>query len=180
MLRNYYELLKVGYDAAPDMIKKAYRDRMKLCSDDNLAEKYRTAYYNLFDSKRRHNYDISIGIHKYKKVSRLKRVAKTLAAFFLTLLDSLLSFWWCFALALIAIAIAYDYYNNKNFDLIRIFLKYEDESRILFLCSLIDLVIHFYVRRANRYLKNFNWEVSNEYDYGGNNDKKRTRWTGKK
>lgn len=164
MLCNYYDLLKVGYDATQEDIIKAYREKMRLCQDEIMEEKYRTAYYNLSNARRRHKYDISLGIHKYKKVSCFKRVIKVFFRAILTILDALLSFWWCFVCASIIAAVICDYYINKNFDLIRICIKYSDESKILFLCSLLDLTLHFYVRRANRYLKNQKWEVSNEYD----------------
>lgn len=164
MLRNYYELLKVDYDATREDIIKAYQEKIRLCPDEIMEEKYRTAYYNLSDSGRRHKYDISLGIHKYKKVSCLTRMAKVFFRVILTILDGVLSFWWCFVSVAIIAAVIYDYYINKNFDLIRIYYQYSDESKILFLCSCIDLLIHFYIRRANRYLKNQKWEVSDEYD----------------
>ncbi len=161
MLRNYYELLGIRYDANNEDIEKAYKDKI-LKSDETIKEQLNTAYMTLIDESRRSKYDLRIGIHKYKKVSPIKKAGKGGLRLILTLLDAFFTWYWCFLGVLIVAAGGYLYYRYRldgYLDISIYFDKHYVIIIILGVVALLDLVAHYYIRRLNRKLKHYNWEV---------------------
>jgi hypothetical protein len=116
----------------------------------------------LSNKKKRFRYDLSLGIHRYKKVPLILRALKLLSRIILTILDGLMRFYWFFLFTTVAYVLVGSYINNGYIDFMNIYENYRDESQILFLLALIDALLHFYVRRLNRFLKHYNWEVGFE------------------
>ena len=163
MLRNHYELLGVQLNASNDEIRAAYIKKITTETDTLMSEYIKTAYYVLKNPIRRQKYDLSLGIHKYRKVPGSYRVGKGIARGILTVLDFLFTFYWCVLLAIILIVTGIYIYKYKttgtiDFSVVSFFIKYKDEVIILGGLALIDLLGHYYIRRANRLLKNYKWE----------------------
>lgn len=162
MLQNHYELLNIKYDADLNEIRSAYEEKI-MSANELMSEKYKTAYYHLSDESRRQRYDLSIGIHKYKKVSFVKKLLKSFLRFVLTILDALCTFYWCLIIAVIIavlVYVIYNFYNTGTFNPDQIdVMKYKTECMLAFSIAVLDLVIHFPIRRANRFLKHYQWEV---------------------
>lgn len=153
LIFNYYELLGLRYDASKDQILVSYRQKID-CSKSNLMkQRYDTAYFNLIDDERRFKYDQSIGLYRYRKHGNLFKTSVILARLLLTVTDTVMTFYWCFLLVVTLYACAELYMRTGSIDLSLLWKMYFDEIYILALIALIDLVGHFYVRRANRYLK---------------------------
>lgn len=160
---NYYDVLGLSYDASEEQIQAAYRDKISHCSSELMHQRYDTAYYYLTDGKRRFDYDRSIGIHRYRRHGRLYSLLITVLRIILTITDALMTFYWCFLFCLAVYASACMYMRNGYISVTGLFTMYSDEIYILFLAALIDLAGHFYVRRANRYLKHRHEVGYNEY-----------------
>ena len=161
MILNYYELLGVRYDADNDAIKAAYQVKI-LKADDNMTQLLNTAYMTLTDQKLRTKYDLSIGIHKYKKVPVALKAGKGFTRIILTLLDAFLTWFWCFLFVIIIAAGGYALYKYKvdgSFDYIYYLTKYKIIFIILGIISILDLIFHYYIRRINRKLKHYKWEI---------------------
>lgn len=158
---NHYELLAVRIDASTEEVKAAYNEKIMHASGD-MADKYKTAYYILSDPVRRQKYDLKLGIHKYRNVPVVLRIGKALARVILTLLDAIFSFYWCFLIVVVLAVVIYNLYLYKNqgivFDFIKYVAAHKDEIIILAGFAGVDMATHFYVRRANRYLKHYAWE----------------------
>lgn len=163
MLQNHYELLGINYDADLSEIRSAYEEKI-MSANELMSEKYKTAYYHLSDERRRQKYDRDIiGIHKYKKVSFVKKFLKIFLRFILTILDVLCTFYWCLLVA-IAISLlfytAYNFYNTGAFYPEQIdLMKYRSPCILALSIAVLDLLIHFPIRRANRFLKHYQWEL---------------------
>lgn len=170
---NYYTILGVPIDASEYAIKQAYEDKMPQARSGLMAERYRTAYYVLTDAKRRQEYDLSLGIHKYKKTSIWKKILKGIARVLLTLLDALFSFYWCFLVVLIIYATGLIVVENDELS-IELMLEYVSkwnlEIYLLALFSLVNITLHYYIRRLNRYLKHFKWEIKIQGKEGGQDE----------
>ena len=161
MIQNYYELLDIGFDASIKDIEVAYKNKI-LKTDELMKEHLNTAYMTLIDDKRRRKYDLSLGIHKYRKVSPIKKVGKGLLRAFLTVMDAFLTWYWCLLFVLIAFSLGYVYYKGQKsggFDYTYYLDKYRIVLIILGTVGVLDLIFHYYVRRANRKLKHFKWEI---------------------
>ena len=158
MILNYYELLGLEFSASESQINEAYEKKVEACRSSTMKQRYDTAYYYLSDDRRRYKYDQSIGIHRYRKHSFMFRLIVVLTRFILSLVDAVMTFYWCFLVVIIVFVIAAIYMRTGSvyeaFDVVSIVRKYHDETYILALLALIDLTGHFYVRRANRFLKN--------------------------
>lgn len=165
MIQNSYEMLGINYDADHDAIYKAYSEKILCCDSDIMREKYKTAYYKLIDDERRYEYDISLGIHRYRKLGFIRRGFKIVARIILTLIDAVMTFYWCFLWVLVVYTVGISYYQQHVIDVTSLLLRYSDEIYILFLFALMDLVLHFYVRRANRYLKHYKGEIKSYAEY---------------
>lgn len=177
---NHYALLGVPPDATKEEIADAYKEKIINVSNELMSEKYKTAYITLSDDVRRYAYDKSIGIHRYRKVRLLFRAAKVIGRIILTLLDVICTFYWCFFIAVILASLIYVAVNVKpsegtgiykflllyKTDIYKFLLLYKEELNILLLFALEDLLMHFYIRRANRKLKAVNWEVKIKNDKG--------------
>lgn len=171
MILNYYELLNVGAHATEQQIEAAYREKIMKCDSDLMKQRYDTAYYHLTDGKRRYEYDRSLGIHRYKKHGVFYRFMIGLIRGVLTILDALMTFYWCFLIVVVCCSICdivYPVLTSGAVSLSAVVSvaaefagKYVDEIYILSILALMDLAGHFYVRRANRYLKHAR-EVSYE------------------
>lgn len=161
MILNHYELLGIRYDASRKDIEKAYKEKI-LKSDETIKEQLNTAYMVLTDDKRRNKYDLSIGIHKYKKVSPVKKVGKGGLRLMLTLLDAFFTWYWCFLGVLIIASGGYLYYRYRLDGYLDISIYLDKHYVIIIILgavALVDLVTHYYIRRLNRKLKHYNWEV---------------------
>ena len=161
MILNYYEMLGIRYDADISDIKDAYQNKI-LKSDDTMREQLNTAYMTLSNDKLRQKYDLSIGIHKYKNVSPLYKAGKGFLRLVLTFLDAFFTWYWCFLGVLIITSGGYLYYRyrlDEYLDISIYFDKYYVIIIVLGVVALLDLVAHYYVRRLNRKLKHYNWEV---------------------
>ena len=161
MILNYYELLGIRYDATNDDIEKSYKDKI-LKSDETMKEQLNTAYMTLINDNRRSRYDLSIGIHKYKKVSPVKKVGKGGLRFILTLLDAFFTWYWCFLGVLIIAAGGYLYYKYRTDGFINLSIYYDKYRIVLIILgavALMDLASHYYIRRLNRKLKHYKWEI---------------------
>lgn len=158
---NHYELLSLPINATTEDVIAAYNEKMEHASAE-MADKYKTAYYILSDPVRRQKYDLRLGIHKYRHVPVVFRIGKALVRVILTLLDALLSFYWCFIIVVVIAVILYNFYLYKEqgvlFDLMSYLAENRDEIIILTGFAGVDAVLHFYVRRANRFLKHYDWE----------------------
>lgn len=166
MILNYYELLEIRYDADNADIKAAYQKKI-LKADDTMTELLNTAYMTLSDDYRRQKYDLSIGIHKYRRVSLIKRVGKSGLRIVLTFLDAFFTWYWCFLGVLTIAASGYLYYRYRtdgNIDLSSYYEKYFMILIILLVVAFIDLVTHYYIRRLNRKLKHYKWEILPQKD----------------
>lgn len=171
MILNYYELLNVGAHATEQQIEAAYREKIMKCDSDLMKQRYDTAYYHLTDGKRRYEYDRSLGIHRYKKHGVFYRLMIRLIRSVLTILDALMTFYWCFLIVVVCCSICDIVYPVLTSGAVSLSAgasvatefagKYVDEIYILSILALMDLAGHFYVRRANRYLKHAR-EVSYE------------------
>ena len=171
---NYYELLDISYDATYDTIRAAYKDKI-VKSNGLLDENYKTAYYVLSNPVRRRKYDLRIGIHKYRKVGRIYKIMKALARMVLTVLDAFFSFFWCFLLVVVCFVFVCVYVQNAaaldalnfSFEWIKTYagrlfdfiLAYKLRVGIMVIIMIADLVLHSRIRRTNRMLKHFKWEV---------------------
>ncbi len=161
MLLNYYELLEIRYDATKEDIEKAYKEKI-LKADDTMTEQLNTAYMTLIDKSRRDRYDLRIGIHKYRKVSPAAKAGKGLLRLILTILDAFMTWYWCFLFVCIAAAGGYLFYKYRTDGVINI-LAYYDKYMVVIIVmgvvALIDLISHYYIRRLNRTLKHYKWEI---------------------
>lgn len=165
MIQNNYEILGVKYDADEDTIRRAYTEKMQNCSSELMREKYKTAYYKLMDGERRYNYDLSLGIHRYRKVGFVRKLFRQVIRAFLTFTDALMTFYWCFLFVLVVYALGDYYYRNGVIEITALVQQYKDELYILALLAMLDALLHYYVRRINRYLKHYKWEVRNYKEY---------------
>ncbi len=158
---NHYELLQLPISATTEQIKAAYDEKMEHATPV-MAEQYKTAYYILTDQVRRQKYDLELGIHKYRNVPAIYRVGKAIARVILTVLDALFSFYWCFLFVIIVATIGFWIYKWKTAgalpDIVAFCSKYRYEIEILAGFAAVDLLGHFYIRRANRFLKHYTWE----------------------
>jgi hypothetical protein len=136
-----------------------------------MKEQLDTAYYVLSDGVRRQKYDYAIGIHRYKTVPKLYRFAKGMARLVLTAADALLTFYWCFFFVVAAYGTGLAIYKlyKENNPIIAFMQAYREEITILVGLALEDGLLHFYVRRANRKLKHYNWEIKEERRNGKGN-----------
>lgn len=177
MILNYYELLNVGAEATEQQIEEAHREKTMKCDSNLMKQRYDTAYYHLTDGKRRYEYDRSLGIHRYKKHGVFYRIMIRLIRFVLTLLDALMTFYWCFLVVVVCCSVCYSVYPVLTSGAVSISAvasavseyvgKYVDEIYILSILALMDLTGHFYVRRANRYLKHAREVSYEEYSEQG-------------
>lgn len=161
MILNYYELLNIRYDADISDIKTAYQDKI-LKTDDTMREQLNTAYMTLSNDKLRQKYDLSIGIHKYKNVSPLYKAGKGFLRVMLTLIDAFMTWYWCFLFVLLCAATGYLYYKYKTTGEVNISYYYDKYFLIIIVLgfiALIDLISHYYIRRLNRKLKHYKWEI---------------------
>lgn len=161
MILNHYELLGIRYDADMSDIKAAYQTKI-LKSDDTMREQLNTAYMTLSNDKLRQKYDLSIGIHKYKNVSSLYKAGKGFLRLILTLLDAFFTWYWCFLGVLIIASGGYLYYRYRLDGYLDISIYLDKHYVIIIILgavALVDLVTHYYIRRLNRKLKHYNWEV---------------------
>ena len=158
---NHYDLLQLPINATTEQIKGAYNEKMEHATPA-MAEQYKTAYYILTDPVRRQKYDLSLGIHKYRNVPVIYRIGKAIARMILTVLDALFSFYWCFLFVIIVAIAGFGIYKWKTAGVLPDIVTFCALHRygIIMLAGFaaIDLLGHFYVRRANRFLKHFNWE----------------------
>lgn len=158
---NHYELLQLPINATTEQIKGAYNEKMEHATPA-MAEQYKTAYYILTDPVRRQKYDLSLGIHKYRNVPVIYRIGKAIARVILTVLDALFSFYWCFLFVIIVAIAGLGIYKWKTTgvlpDIVTFGTLHRYEIIMLAGFAAIDLLGHFYVRRANRFLKHYNWE----------------------
>lgn len=158
---NHYELLQLPINATTEQIKAAYNEKIEYATPA-MAEQYKTAYYILTDPVRRQKYDVSLGIHKYRNVPVIYRIGKAIARVILTVLDALFSFYWCFLFVIIVAIAGFGIYKWKNTgalpDIVTFCALHRYEIIMLAGFAAIDLLGHFYVRRANRFLKHYNWE----------------------
>lgn len=158
---NHYELLQLPINATTEQIKAAYNEKMEHATPA-MAEQYKTAYYILTDPVRRQKYDLSLGFHKYRNVPVIYRIGKAIARMILTVLDALFSFYWCFLFVIIVAIAGFGIYKWKTAgvlpDIVTFCALHRYEIIMLAGFAAIDLLGHFYVRRANRYLKHYNWE----------------------
>lgn len=158
---NYYEILGLSYDATDEEIVAAYYNKLKTGSC-LMTDKYKTAYYILSNDTRRKKYDYSIGIRKYRRVCFTKRLIKVLARIILTLLDAFFSFFWCFLLVIIIYSIAAIIYRENHFSINLLYdfiVCHDNETMLIAAIALIDVMTHYHIRRLNRRLKHYNWEV---------------------
>lgn len=164
LILNHYDLLGVGINAHTDEIIKAYEGKVCLCRDSLMKEQLDTAYYVLSDGVRRQRYDLSMGIHRYRKVPKVYRIAKGMARLVLTVADALLTFYWCFFFVVAAYGLSLAVYKlyKENSPIIAFMQAHKEEITILVGLALEDGLLHFYVRRANRKLKHYNWEIKEE------------------
>lgn len=153
MILNYYELLGLRYDAATEQISEAYHKKVAECKYDFMRQRYDTAYYNLIDDYRRFKYDQSIGLYRYRKHGKIYRISVILTRVVLTITDAFMTFYWCFLFVVIVYVCAELYLKTGSINLSMLGILYPDEIYILVLIALMDLVGHFYIRRANRFLK---------------------------
>ncbi len=161
MLLNYYELLNIRYDASVEDIEKSYKEKI-LKSDETMKEQLNTAYMVLIDENRRSKYDLSIGIHKYRKVSPIKKAGKGGLRLVLTLLDAFFTWYWCFLGVLIVAAGGYLYYRYRTDGSVDVYTYYDRYLKVLIILgivALLDLILHYYIRRLNRKLKHYKWEI---------------------
>ena len=158
---NHYQLLQLPINATTEQIKGAYNEKMEHATPA-MAEQYKTAYYILTDPVRRQKYDLSLGIHKYRNVPVIYRIGKAIARVILTVLDALFSFYWCFLFVIIVAIAGLGIYKWKTTgvlpDIVTFGTLHRYEIIMLAGFAAIDLLGHFYVRRANRFLKHYNWE----------------------
>lgn len=158
---NNYELLSIPINATEDEVRAAYEQKM-VRANKEMSEKYKTAYYILTDPYRRQKYDLQLGIHKYRNVPRIYRVGKACARVILTILDAVCSFYWCLLVVIVLGVVGYKFYLYKNqgiiFEPFSFVTMHQDEIIILGGFALMDLIGHFYIRRANRFLKHYDWE----------------------
>lgn len=158
---NHYELLQLPINATSEQVKAAYNEKMEHATS-TMAEQYKTAYYILTDPVRRQKYDMSLGIHKYRNVPVIYRIGKAIARVILTVLDALFSFYWCFLFVIIAAIAGFWIYKWRTEgvlpDIVAFCMLHRYEIIMLVGFAAIDLLGHFYVRRANRFLKHYNWE----------------------
>lgn len=169
MLKNHYELLGLEINASDEQIKAAYREKIAKEDDSLMSEYIQTAYYVLKHPIRRQTYDLSIGIHKYKQVSKGKKAGKGIIRVILTALDYLCTFYWCVLLAIVLLVLAnyiYTYYMYGTIEksIVSFLLEHKDEIIVLGGFAVFDFLVHYYIRRANRKLKNYKWEyiIKNE------------------
>lgn len=167
---NHYDLLGIGIDATTEEIAEAYRAKTEKFTNEYMHENYKTAYYVLSDPCRREQYDISLGLHKYRRVPGLLKVLKAAARVLLTTTDALLSFYWC-ALAVVfiyGIISVLQCCHSSHMEFIaaamKIWYRNQDLITVLTGFALIDMVLHFYIRRTNRLLKHFKWEYKIKAD----------------
>lgn len=157
---NHYNLLGVGIDATTEEIDKAYRTKTEKFMSGFMQENYKTAYYVLSDPCRREQYDLSLGIHKYRKVPLILKVIKAHARVLLTIMDALLTFYWCLLIVLLIYGGILIYMSQEEF--LRAVMQLLNQNHDLIIVlggfAFADVVLHFYVRRANRFLKHYNWE----------------------
>lgn len=161
MILNHYELLGIRYDADISDIKDAYQNKI-LKSDDTMREQLNTAYMTLSNDKLRQKYDLSIGIHKYKNVSPLYKAGKGFLRLVLTFIDAFMTWYWCFLFVLICAAAGYLYYKYKTIGVIDLSYYYDKYFFIIIILgsiAVIDLISHYYIRRLNRKLKHYKWEI---------------------
>ena len=171
---NYYELLGIPYDADDNEIREAYNNKIINAKNEIMTEKYKTAYFTLADINRRQSYDLYIGMHKYRKVNIFLRFGKALLRVVLTLVDAFFSFYWCFLFVIICFVFV-SVYNQNTYEQAhniigflntygRNVIEYVGQNRtvgiILIAIAAIDVIFHFYIRRLNRYLKHYRWEVT--------------------
>lgn len=158
---NYYEILGVPYDAATEEIVAAYYEKTQKGSS-LMQDKYNTAYYILTDKRKRSKYDRAIGMHKYKKVPAIAKIMKAAARVMLTLLDAFFSFYWCFLFVILAYSVAVILYENNQLSFSLIYEYVSDhclKASVMISVAVVDALLHFHIRRLNRFLKHYKWEM---------------------
>lgn len=157
MVLNHYEMLGVEINATKAEIIDAYEKKKTEYKDELMLEKLRTAYYILTDDNRRKRYDRNKGFYKKISYRGIKGAGIKAMRFFLTVLDSICSFYWCFLFVIVIYAILYAFYNKIDF--VTLIKSHTEEIVILLGLAAMDATLHFYIRRANRKLKNAYIEV---------------------
>jgi hypothetical protein len=161
LILNHYELLGVDVNANTEDIEKAYRGKLLSSRDRIIKEQFDTAYYVLSDDTRRQRYDEAIGIHRYRKVPPVYRIGKGLLRAALTVTDALFTFYWSFFFVVIAYGLGQALYRlyTEDMSILAYIQEHKEEIIILVGLAMEDALLHFYVRRANRKLKHYNWEI---------------------
>lgn len=160
---NYYELLGISPDSNDIDIRKAYIEKSQYLVSDSLKQDLDSAFQTLIDPVSRNKYDRSIGLHRYKKVNKGVRTGKGILRVLLTGIDAAFTWWWSFLLAIILCLIGYTLYQYYWYGVVieykPLIIQYKLYLYIVFGISIIIFLSHYYVRRANRYLKHLDWEV---------------------
>lgn len=161
LFKNYYELLGVPVNASKNDIYKAYKNKIIKCTNEKKKEEYDTAYYVLTNEKNRYNYDVSIGIKKYRIVPRYYKVFKALARVILTVIDSVMDFYRCFFIVLVFALLMKcicEYFIVGVSGIKKVLFFYKELILAAVIALFAVVILQFYVRRANRKLKYYNWE----------------------